>query len=144
MTYLTSNIYAETEAMSVEEMKAICETDEEKWSNPIHMEIILDNFKYIPEDIVFKKCQAYHLVLTNKSNISHTFTAKEFFESVLYKGDSGEIDVMTDDDMDKLDLKGRQASTLEFMPAVVGKYPLKCTHFGHAFRGMKGSIIVEE
>lgn len=144
----SSNIFARTsnvnKALTVSEMIKICQIEQDSWSIPEVIEVSMDSFKFVPEDIVLQKCRPYHLILTNDSSIPHDFIAKDFFKTVLLKSDSGSVGVMTDVTMKKLDLKGHEKTELIFMPVVVGEYSLKCTHFGHAVMGMKGSIVVAE
>jgi plastocyanin len=97
---------------------------------PTTVTIALANYRYDPPTIRLRHGQPYVLHLVNRSGRKHNFVAPEF----LVAAGAGRRAVEVSD--------GAVADIPIIAPAA-GVYKVKCTHFTHALRGMKGNIIVE-
>jgi uncharacterized cupredoxin-like copper-binding protein len=92
--------------------------------------IALSNYRFDPATIRLRHGQPYVLHLVNRSDRKHNFVAPEF----LIAAGAGRRAVEVPD--------GAIANVAIIAPAA-GTYKVKCTHFTHALRGMKGSIVIE-
>ena len=92
--------------------------------------VALANYRFDPPTIRLRHGQPYVLHLVNRSDRKHNFVAPEF----LIAAGAGRRAVEVSD--------GAVADVAIIAPAA-GVYTVKCTHFTHAWRGMKGSIVVE-
>jgi len=92
--------------------------------------ITLSNYRFDPPIVQLEQGRAYRLHLVNPSRRRHNFVAPAFFAAIGHKSRGIEV------------AAGRSIDLAIVAPAA-GNYPVKCTHFTHALRGMTGWVIVK-
>ena len=90
----------------------------------------LSSYRFDPPLIRLRHGQPYVLHLVNRSGRGHNFVAPSFLRAA-GAGRSG------------VEVPAGAAVDVAIVAPARGVYKLKCTHFTHALRGMKGRIIVE-
>lgn len=99
-------------------------------------------FVFEPKHLEFEYCKPYRLQLTKHGN--HTFTAKEFFNSIYIKqplaGGAAPADFS---EIEPAASPRDGIPEILFVPTQLGSFPLKCSEWGHAQLGMRGKIDVE-
>lgn len=117
------------------------------WSKMETVTIELTEHEFSPKDLKLKADTPYRVVLKNKGENDHYYTATEFFKSVAWrkaqtpKPHGGEIKApyFTAVEMYK---KGGTVE-LFFVTVKKGTYEVICTIDDHKEKGMTGSITVE-
>ena len=97
---------------------------------PIDLTVALDNFHFDPAVVRLHHGQPYLLHLVNRSEHGHNFAAPAFFAAA-------------GSPMRAVEVAGGASITVPLQAPSPGVYKLKCSHFTHAMRGMKGSIVVD-
>jgi uncharacterized cupredoxin-like copper-binding protein len=97
---------------------------------PTPVTVALANYRFEPAIIRLHHGQPYVLHLVNQSDRSHNFVAPHF----LMAAAAGRAAV---------ELPAGQIADLPILAPAPGRYPVKCTHFTHAMRGMKAVILVD-
>ena len=90
----------------------------------------LSSYRFDPPLIRLRHGQSYVLHLVNRSGRGHNFVAPSFLLAA-GAGRSG------------VEVPAGAAVDVPIVAPARGVYKLKCTHFTHALRGMKGRIVVE-
>lgn len=99
-------------------------------------EVKLASFSFTPAKLNLKAGSPYILKVVNTASGGHDFSAPEFFAAaIIAPQDAARISG------GKIKLRGGETALIHLVPAA-GKFRLVCTHFGHAFMGMTGKIIV--
>ena len=90
----------------------------------------LSNFRFEPTVIRLVHGRPYVLRLVNQSDGGHNFVAPEFLAAArVGRG--------------KIEVPGNRTVEVAIVAPAAGRYKVKCTHFTHSMRGMKGAIVVE-
>jgi plastocyanin len=97
---------------------------------PAPLTVSLTNYRFNPAIIQLEHGHAYRLHLVNASTRKHNFVAPAFLAAA--GRDARPIEVAAGGAVD-----------VPLTAPAAGNYPLKCTHFTHALRGMTGWIIVK-
>lgn len=97
---------------------------------PATITIDLSNYRYDPATIRLRHGQPYVLHLVNRSGRKHNFVAPEF----LVAAGAGRR---------AIEVPAGAVADVAIVAPAAGTYKVKCTHFTHALRGMKGRILVE-
>lgn len=97
---------------------------------PAAVTVTLTNYRFNPAIIQLDHGRAYRLHLVNASTRKHNFVAPAFLAA------AGR-------DARPIEVAAGQALDVALTAPAAGNYPLKCTHFTHAMRGMTGWIIVK-
>jgi uncharacterized cupredoxin-like copper-binding protein len=97
---------------------------------PSAVTVTLTNYRFSPDIIRLERGHAYRLHLVNSSTRKHNFVAPAFLAAAGRDGRPIEV------------AAGGAVDVAVTAPAA-GNYPLQCTHFTHALRGMTGWIIVK-
>ncbi len=118
-----------------------------KWDEMTTVTIQLNEHEFDPQHLKLKANQPYRLVLQNKGEADHYYTAAEFFKSVAWRKTQtprphgGEIKApyLTAVEVYK------KGGTIELfiVPVKKGVYEVICTIDDHKDKGMTGSITVE-
>lgn len=118
-----------------------------KWDDLTTVTIQLNEHEFEPQHLKLKANQPYRLVLQNKGEADHYYTAAEFFKSVAWRKTQtprphgGEIKApyLTAVEVYK------KGGTIELfvVPVRKGIYEVICTIDDHKDKGMTGSITVE-
>ena len=92
--------------------------------------VTLSNFRFDPAVIRLVHGRPYVLRLVNQSDGGHNFVAPDFLAAArVGRG--------------KIEVPGNGTVDVALVAPAAGRYKVKCTHFTHTMRGMKGTIIVE-
>jgi plastocyanin len=91
---------------------------------PAELTVALANYRFEPASIHLEHGRSYLLHLVNRSTRGHNFVAPALIAGKVEVPAGGRVDVAV-------------------VAPPAGRYPLKCTHFTHALRGMKGEIVVD-
>jgi plastocyanin len=97
---------------------------------PAAVTVNLTNYRFNPAIIQLEHGQPYRLHLVNASTRKHNFVAPGF---LIASGRSAR----------PIEVAAGKSVDVTLTAPVAGNYPLKCTHFTHALRGMTGWIIVK-
>ena len=92
--------------------------------------VTLSNYRFDPNIIALQHGRPYRLHLVNPSTRKHNFVAPAFLAAAGQSPRPIEVGA------------GSSVDVAIAAPAA-GNYPLKCTHFTHALRGMTGWVIVK-
>jgi uncharacterized cupredoxin-like copper-binding protein len=114
------------------------------WKAMQTVEIEMEEFAYSMDEIKLKAGVPYKLVLKNKGEKKHYFTAPEFYKKVAWRkvmaNKDGEIKAPYFDAIEVL--AGGQID-LYFVTNGKGTFPVFCTIDDHQDQGMEGEIIVQ-
>lgn len=123
------------------ELKAI--VDAVDWSKSEEQTLVLDEFKFKPAELTFKRNQPYELVLSNEGAVPHSFVAPAFFRASAVQGlifSDGEVSMPI---LESVSLNAGETKILVFVPLEVGEFKLICNQPLHETFGMKGVIRIE-
>ena len=107
------------------------------WSRAPHVDIVLANFRFDPEEIRLPAGQPVVLRFRNASPNSHSFSARDFFKAA---------------DIRKEDRRSVMGGAIDFargemrevaLVPKAGQYKVKCTHQYHETLGMTARIVVD-
>lgn len=90
----------------------------------------LSSFRFDPASIRLVHGRPYLLRLVNQSEGGHNFVAPAFFAAARVA-------------RSRFEVPGNRTIEVALVAPAAGRYVVKCTHFTHTVRGMKGMIIVE-
>lgn len=106
------------------------------WSSPQRVDIVMNEYHFVPDHLTFQHGTAYRLHLVNQGKELHEFTAPAFFAAatvrdpqVLINGGK-EVSVPPGGSVD-----------VDFVPTRAGQYDLMCAD--HDWAGMIGIIFVK-
>lgn len=112
------------------------------WSEARTVEVVLTEYAFTPDRLVFESGQPYHLVLRNQGSSTHTFTAPGFFQGIAAQklvAASGEQDLPY---IENVEVPSHGTKELYFVPVRSGTYSLECSVFLHDAFGMTGEITI--
>jgi uncharacterized cupredoxin-like copper-binding protein len=114
------------------------------WSKQDTITVTLSDFAFAPETLVFREGIPTRLVIENRGNQKHYFTAEDFFRAIatrkVQSNTDGEIKAPY---FTAIEVYPGRSLDLYFIPVTRGTYPLRCTIPGHAELGMKGKIRIQ-
>ena len=116
------------------------------WAKMQTVEVVMTEHHFEPKDLAFKVGTPYRLVLKNRGELDHYYTAAEFFKAVAWRKAQtprprgGELKAPYFTAVEAY--KGGGTVELFFVPVKRGKYPVICTLEDHEEKGMTGSITV--
>jgi len=114
------------------------------WSKMETATVTMTDFAFSPATIVFRQGLPYKLVIENKGDQKHYFTAEGFFRAIatrkLQSNIDGEVKAPY---FSAIEVYPGRTLDLYFIPVKKGSYQLICTVAGHADMGMKGDIRIE-
>ena len=90
----------------------------------------LSNFRFDPAVIRLVPGRPYVLRLVNQSDGGHNFVAPQFLAAARLA-------------QTEIEVPGNRTVEVALVAPAAGRYKVKCTHFTHSMRGMKGEIIVQ-
>lgn len=123
------------------ELKAVMETVD--WSKSEEKTVVLDEFKFKPAELTFKRNQPYELTLTNEGAVPHSFVAPAFFRASAVQGlifSDGEVSMPI---LESVSLEAGETKILVFVPLEAGEFKLICDQPLHKNFGMEGVIRIE-
>ena len=91
---------------------------------PTDVTVQLSNYRFDPAPLRLHHGQPYLLHLVNGSTRGHNFVAPALLAR-------------------KVEVPSGATVNVPIVAPAAGRYPVKCTHFTHAMRGMKSEIIVD-
>ena len=95
--------------------------------------ITLTSYRFSPGPIYLAGGVPVRLILTNRADKTHDFTARKFFRSSRIIGGRASGGEVT--------LRGGETKIIDLVPAR-GTYNVHCGQFGHSMLGMSATIIV--
>lgn len=113
------------------------------WSKMETVSVTLKEFSFSPSKLVFQEGVPYKIVISNKGESKHYFTAAGFFKAIATRkvqNTDGEVKAPY---FSALEVFPGRSMELYFIPVTRGTYKLKCTIPGHAELGMRGRIRIE-
>ena len=117
------------------------------WDKMETVNIELTEHDFDPKHLKLKVNQAYRLVIKNKGEADHYYTAAEFFKSVAWRKamtprpHGGEIKADYFTAIEAFKKVG--VVELYIVPVTKGVFPVVCTIDDHKEKGMTGTITVE-
>jgi uncharacterized cupredoxin-like copper-binding protein len=117
------------------------------WKEMETVTVELTEHDFEPKDIKLKADKPYRLVIKNKGEKDHYYTAAEFYQSVAWRKaqsprpNGGELKAPYFSAVEVY--KGGGAIELFFVPVKKGTYDVICTIDDHKEQGMTGTITVE-
>src|SRR5579864_8537950 len=102
---------------------------------PAVVTVVLSDYRFSPDRLVFRRGAAYRLRLENRGKELHEFTAPGFFQAISVRtpgmlASGGDIV-----------LQPGERKELQFVASSPGRYPLSCAD--HDWAGMTGEIVIE-
>jgi len=117
------------------------------WNTMETIAIELDEYGYMPDELVLTAGQPYKLVITNVGEKKHYFTAPEFFKSIatrkIQSNKDGEIKAPYFSAVELMKGENEPQLDLYFVPVTKGEFPVYCTIDDHQEQGMEGTITVQ-
>ncbi|MEO5373670.1 MAG: cupredoxin domain-containing protein [Alphaproteobacteria bacterium] len=114
------------------------------WDKMQTVEVTLKEHSYEPEEIKLKANQPYKIVLRNKGEKPHYWTAAEFFKNIATrKGQTKEAEFKVPY-FNAVEVNPGGVVDLFIVPVTPGTYQVFCTIDDHREKGMDGKIIIEE
>lgn len=110
------------------------------WSRSDRIDIALTEFSYRPNRLSLREGQPYDLHFSNTGSVTHTFSAPEFFRSVVFR--EGSLPREQPDANGTIELASGTSLDIELAPLHSGTFPVECTKPLHALFGMSGAIDV--
>lgn len=123
------------------EISAIIEAVD--WSNAEKRTVVLDEFNFVPANLIFKINQPYELTLSNEGGVGHNFVSVAFFDAIAVKGlvfADGEVNLPL---LESVALDRGESNVLIFVPLTAGTFPLVCDRLLHETFGMEGTVTIE-
>ena len=103
------------------------------WSKQVTVTVIMSDFAYSPETLVFLEGVPTRLVIENQGSQKHYFTAEDFFRAIaarkVQSNTDGEIKAPY---FTAIEVYPGRSLNLYFVPITRGAYPLHCTIPGHS------------
>ena len=113
------------------------------WKQMKTVTVDFDEYSYEPDELVFEVGQPYKLVLKNRGEKKHYFTAEEFYKAIatrkVQSNRDGEIKAPY---FTAIELMVGGQLDLYFVPVKRGEYPVFCTIKDHREEGMEGKLII--
>lgn len=108
------------------------------WSKAETVQIVMTEYAFSPQSLHLKHGVPYRLHFVNNGARGHDFSSAAFFAAVS----------IVPDDQAKVvdgavDVEDGQATDVRVVAVKTGTYPVRCTHFTHAMRGMTGEAVIE-
>ena len=112
------------------------------WSRAETVSVALSEFRFTPQELVFRQGFPYRLRIENGGNFTHTFNAEEFFEAIaVQKLRSGENETALPY-VKNVVVAPREVKDLYFLAVVPGSYDLRCAVILHDVFGMTGTVQI--
>jgi uncharacterized cupredoxin-like copper-binding protein len=115
------------------------------WKQMQTITVTFDEFSYEPENIELRAGQPYKMVLKNRGQKKHYFTAPEFYRAIatrkVQSNKDGEIKAPY---FTALELMVGGQLDLYFVPVTVGEYHVFCTIDDHREEGMEGKLVIRQ
>jgi uncharacterized cupredoxin-like copper-binding protein len=105
------------------------------WQHARTITVAAEDYRFVPNDLVFQRGVAYRLHLENRGKELHWFHAPEFFRASRLRNP----DVLNADKTE-IEIRPGGAKDLYLVPQQAGHYPLICPD--HDWAGMTGAITV--
>ena len=113
-----------------------------EWSRAETVTVALSEFRFTPQELVFRRGVPYRLRIENGGKFSHTFNAEGFFEAIaVQKLRSGENETALPY-VKNVVVAPREVKDLYFLAVVPGSYDLRCSVILHDVFGMTGTIEI--
>ena len=114
------------------------------WKAMQTVTVVLDEHSYSPEVLTLEKDKPYKLVIQNKGQKDHYFTAPDFFKSIATRKAQTKDGEMKAPYFSALEAyKNGGSIELFFVPVKSGSFPVFCTIDDHKEKGMEGKIVVK-
>jgi uncharacterized cupredoxin-like copper-binding protein len=110
------------------------------WSRAERVDILLSEFEFAPNHLLFERGQPYRLHLENRGTGGHNFAAPLFFASVTLWEDPVAAEIRGNGGVE---LARGGVKDVYFVPLQAGTFPLECSHLLHPIFGMTGEIVVQ-
>ncbi len=113
-----------------------------EWSRAKTVTVALSEFRFTPQELVFRRGSPYRLRIENRGNFTHTFSADGFFEAIaVQKLRSGENETALPY-VKNVVVAPREVKVLYFLAVVPGSYDLRCSVILHDVFGMTGTVEI--
>lgn len=114
------------------------------WDRMETIEIVLKEHSYDPEEIKVKANQPYKIVLRNKGEKAHYWTAGQFFKNVATRKAQTRDAEIKAPYFNAIEVLPGGVIELFLVPVTPGIYEVFCTIDDHREKGMEGKVIVVE
>jgi uncharacterized cupredoxin-like copper-binding protein len=118
----------------------IAQTD---WSDPEPFILRLNEYEFIPPQLVFRSGRPYRLHMENTGNKAHSFVSEGFFRSIAVKQVVTPQGTVETPVIRRIELAADEQQDITFVPLSPGRYELECDEPLHAIFGMTGRIEVQ-
>lgn len=113
------------------------------WSKAETETIVLSNYSFTPNDLVFRHDQAYRLHLKNGSTHTHTFSSDTFFGAVAIQKVEVAGSEVSRNGLVTIQLDPGKEADVFFVAKTPGAYTFYCNVFMHDMMGMNGKIAIQ-
>lgn len=113
-----------------------------EWSKAETLTVALSEYRFTPQELVFRKGAPYRLRIENRGDGTHTFDAEGFFGAIaVQKLRAGGSETALPYVKNIVVARG-QAKDLYFVAVTPGTYDLECSVPFHDTFGMTGRIVI--
>ncbi len=113
-----------------------------EWSKAETVTVALDEFRFTPQELEFRKGAPYRLRIENRGDRTHTFDAEGFFGAIaVQKVRSGGSETALPY-IKSIVVAREEATDLYFVAVTPGTYDLECSVPLHDAFGMTGRIVI--
>lgn len=114
------------------------------WTKIQTLNVSLEEYKFIPDKMIFRIGIPYKLVLKNNGKEKHYYTAQDFFKSIALRKVQTKDGEVKANYLTAVEVYPNKEIEIYFVPIKEGNFELTCTIEGHSEKGMVGKIIVED
>lgn len=113
------------------------------WSNAEARTVVLSDYSFTPNELVFAPNQAHRLHLENKATHTHTFGSDTFFQAIALRDVQVDGSAVSPEGLRNIELEPGQAADISFVAVNPGTYEFYCDVFLHDTMGMDGKIVIQ-
>lgn len=114
------------------------------WDQMQTVNVVFQEHSYEPEEIKMNANKPYKIVLRNKGEKAHYWTASEFFKNVATRKAQTKEAEFKAPYFNAIEVNPGGVAEFFVVPVTVGTYTVFCTIDDHREKGMEGKIVVTE
>ena len=113
------------------------------WGNATRVEILLDDYFYQPENLVFEPEHAYILTVKNVGSTRHDISGEQFFSNIVVKQIRHRGLTVNAYHVESIHVPAGGEVDVWLVARKTGEFPFICKSPGHLMEGMEGLLTVK-
>jgi plastocyanin len=113
------------------------------WRQAEAVTVRMDEYDYVPANLVFKVGRPYRVRIENMGAKAHTFSSEPFFKAIAVNRLTTATGIIDAPYIRDLEIPAGQSADLQFIAVTPGTHELVCNEPLHEIFGMSGSIRIE-